>query len=428
MTAAIGANGQPYLEVRYDDRGRVLESRTGREYAFDYRSDRTVVTEGTGQRHTFERNADGTTVAFDSTTDTNWRVLLNANNRVKRLTTPSRTINYDYDAAGRIRMVEDSIDGRRDHFHDDQGRLVSVRSLHGEELLSVSYGRRSVHLTEGRLGFSYELTRSGRIETVWGVLRLDAEYDANDDLSAVRSNGRTVRFQRDELGRVVATTHPSGFRSRYNYDLLGNRRLVEYDDGSSLAYSHDPAGNIVGAEVTEKDGTTTRQTTTVGRMNRVARIEYDPGRTLEVGYDRMGRPIEFDDGVQRVVVEYEANGRPSRLRAPGTGESLELHRRRPPGGRSIAVRRLAAFSRDILGGSHPDYGPVRFAETTFDAVPLDPEETDVPYLAAARDLRDFALPLFGSEEHTIPAFEKPSNPLFQPAEYRSNELLRQQCR
>lgn len=70
LTAAIGANGQPYLEVRYDGDGRVLLSRTGREYAFAYEKDRTIVTEGAGQRHVFERNAEGTTVAFSSTTGT----------------------------------------------------------------------------------------------------------------------------------------------------------------------------------------------------------------------------------------------------------------------------------------------------------------------------------------------------------------------
>ena len=64
LTTAIGANRQPYLEVGYDAQGRVRESRTGREYTFTYETDRTIVTEGTGQRHVFTRNADGTTVAF----------------------------------------------------------------------------------------------------------------------------------------------------------------------------------------------------------------------------------------------------------------------------------------------------------------------------------------------------------------------------
>ena len=40
------------------------------------------------------------------------------------------------------------------------------------------------------------------------------------------------------------------------------------------------------------------------------------------------------------------------------------------------------LSGDALGQPHPDYGPVRFAETTFHALPLDAAETGVPDLAA----------------------------------------------
>ena len=423
LVAAIGANRQPYLEVRYDAKGRVQQSRTGREYAFDYQAGRTLVTEGTGQRHVFERNAGGATVGFHSSTGVRWRALLNANNRVKVLTLPDRTLGYDYDGAGRITMVEeitDSGSSRQDYVYDGQGRLAAVRSLDGEELLAASYGARSVGLSEHGIGFDYELTPAGRIAAVWNRnVRFDADYDSSGDLAALHHNGYSVRFERDALGRIVATTYPSGQRSRYFHDLVGNRQLAEFG-GGSVAYRHDPAGNIVAAEIRERDGTVRRQTTTVGPMNRVERIAYEPGRSLGIEYDRMGRPVAFDDAVQRVAVEYGADGSVSRLSLAATGEALELDGRQPPGVRTLAERRLAVFSGDVLGAAHPVYGPVRFAETTFDALPLDAAETGVPRLAAARDLFAAALPLFaGSFDAIVRNFEKPSNPVFQPAEYRS---------
>ena len=136
LVAAIGANRQPYLEVRYDEKGQVEQSRTGREYEYTYRAGHTLVTEGTGEKHEFERNADGTTVGFHSSTGVRWSAQLNANNRVKILTLPDRTLNYDYDTAGRITMVEESTSSgssRQDFSHDRQGRLTAVRSLGGEE-------------------------------------------------------------------------------------------------------------------------------------------------------------------------------------------------------------------------------------------------------------------------------------------------------
>lgn len=155
-------------------------------------------------------------------------------------------------------------------------------------------------------------------------------------------------------------------------------------------------------------------------MNRVERINYDPGPTLAVDYDRMGRPTSFDDGTQRVVVDYGATGAVRRLSVPAIGESLDLDGQPPPGVRPLSVRRLAALSRDALGLAHPHYGPVRFAETTFYALPLDAAEAGVPHLTAARDLFAVALPLFGGTfDWIVKHFEKPSNPVFQPAEYRS---------
>ena len=424
LQAAIGANRQPYLEVRYDAAGRVRQSRTGREYAFVYQAGRTLVTEGAGQRHVFERNADGTTVGFHSSTGVRWRALLNANNRVKVLTLPERTLGYDYDAAGRVTMVEETTDSgssRQDYLYDSQGRLTAVRSLDGEDLLAASYGAGLVSLSEYGIDFDYALTPAGRIAAVWNRnVRFDADYDSKGDLAALHHNGYSVRFERDALGRITATTYPSGQRNRYFHDLVGNRQLAEFGGGGSVAYRHDPAGNIVAAEIREQDGTVRRQTTTVGPMNRVQRIAYQPGRSLGIEYDRMGRPVAFDDAVQRVAVEYGADGSVSRLSVPATGESLELDGRRPPGVRTLAEQRLAAFSGDVLGAAHPFYGPVRFAETTFDALPLDAAETGVPHLAAARDLFAAALPLFaGSFDAIVGNFEKPSNPVFQPAEYRS---------
>ena len=424
LVAAIGANGLPYLEVRYGEKGQVEQSRTGREYQYAYRAGHTLVTEGTGEEHEFERNADGTTVGLHSSTGVRWSVQLNANNRVKILTLPDRTLDYDYDATGRITMVEESTSSgssRQDYYYDRQGRLTAVRSLDGEELLAASYGTRSVRLSEYDIAFDFDLTTDGRVAAVWNQnVRFDADYDNNGYLAALHHNGYSVRFERDDLGRVVATTYPSGHRNRYFHDPVGNRQLAEFGVGGSVAYSHDAAGNITAAEVREQDGTVRRQTTTIGPMNRVERITYEPGRSLGIEYDSMGRPVMFDDAVQRVAVEYGAHGSVSRLHLLGTGESLELDSRRPPGVRTLSERRLAVFAGDVLGAAHPLYGPVRFAETTFEGLPLDAAEAGVPDLAAARDLFAAALPLFaGSFDSIVRNFEKPSNPIFQPAEYRS---------
>ena len=70
--------------------------------------------------------------------------------------------------------------------------------------------------------------------------------------------------------------------------------------------------------------------------------------------------------------------------------------------------------------SQPSYGVLGFADVTFQALPLDPVELGAPGLASARDLAAAAAPLFKDDgTATMVAFEKPSNTIFQPAEYRA---------
>ncbi len=344
LTAAVGANRKPYLRVSYDARGRVVESLTGREYAYDYSRRRTTVTEGSGQRHAFERDAAGVTVALRSSNGTRWRIGLDRENRVEILETPDRTVVYGY----------------------------------------------------------------------------DAERDRAGDLTALREGGRAVFFSRDAFGRITDAAYPDGTANRYFHDALGNRTRVEFGAGGAARYRHDAAGNIVQVDVTELDGSTKRQTVTIGDMNRVERIDYEGSHTLRVDYDRMGRPVTFATGEDTVTAEYTALGRLARLSSAATGEVSAF------GDDGLAVgspgkadRRRTALSGDVVGEAQPGYGAVGIAETTFEAVPRDPVEAGVPGLAAARALAAVAGPLFADGSAGMADFEKPSNPVFQPPEYRA---------
>ena len=172
--------------------------------------------------------------------------------------------------------------------------------------------------------------------------------------------------------------------------------------------------------MTELDGSTKRQTVTIGDMNRVERIDYEGSHTLRVDYDRMGRPVTFATGEDTVTAEYTALGRLARLSSAATGEvSAFGDDGLAVGSPAKADRRRAALSGDVVGEAQPGYGAVGIAETTFEAVPRDPVEAGVPGLAAARTLAAVAGPLFADGSAGMADFEKPSNPVFQPPEYRS---------
>ena len=422
LTAAIGANRRAYLRASYDSKGRAVESRTGREYTFAYETGSTTATEGTGRRHVFEQNRAGVTVAYSSSSGARWRLGVNADNRIKTLATPARTLEYDYDALGRVTMIaESTADGRSEqrYDYDASGRLEAVRSS-GGEARHIDYASGQVTVG-GADGLRYELASHGHVVAVWeGRTRIDVERDGGD-LAVLRRGAQAVRFSRDALGRIVETAYPGGQTNRYRYDTAGNRRSAEYGTRGSVRYRHDPAGNLVEVEVSDLWGAELRQTTTVGDMNRVERIVYEGAHTLDIGYDRMGQPVAFDDGTERVSAIYDDFGRLARLRSASGAVWRPDDAKAPPAfGRSFTARRLATLSRDAVGASQPEYGVASFAETTFAPAPRDPLEAGVPGLAAARDLLAVAAPLFDANgDAAVQGFEKPSNPVFQPAEYRS---------
>ena len=415
LAEAFGANGRPYLRVGYDDAGRVADTRAGRAYRYAYEGSRTVVTDGDGRRHVFEQNRQGATERYSANTGAWWKIGFGAGGRVVELDTPERTLRYAYDAAGAVTAVREAagaVAGERRFAYDDGGRLAGVEDQDGNRLDVLRVGE---HVYLSGLGVDFDFrTSGGRVDEVWdGQAVLDVERDDAGEVTALRRSRDSVFFERDGLGRIVGTTY-AGFTARYSHDLLGNRDLVEYHDGSSVRYRHDAAGNIVRVDVTEADGSVLTQTTHVGDMNRVERVAYEGSGAIDVAYDNMGRPVRFDTAADTVMVRYDDLGALAELQSEKTGAVW-----RPPADERAAPAdpRRAALAGDPLGAVQPEHAVVDFDEHTFAPAPRDPVALAVPGLAEARALAAAAAPLFAGGGAA--GFEKPSNPVFQAPEYRS---------
>ena len=155
-------------------------------------------------------------------------------------------------------------------------------------------------------------------------------------------------------------------------------------------------------------------------MNRVESIDYEGAGSLHIGYDRTGRAVSFEMGA--VSVEYEGPDRIARIVSRITGATWSPDSDGESGwnARKVMDARLEVIQRDSAGTSHPDYGMVRFDNVSFGMAAVDPMELGVPGLRRARQLFAVAEPLFAEDEYgAMLDFDKPSNPVFQPLEYRS---------
>ena len=305
---------------------------------------------------------------------------------------------------------------------DDQRRITGVYSETGA-LTAVDYAGGSTRISAPTGEFAFDVMPSGRIgEIRTDQLSVSADYDAADNLSAFRSGPNTVEFGRDELGRVSKVRYANGEANQYRYDALGNRAHLSLGSRGAVEYTHDPSGNIVTVNVTQRNGEENRQVVQIGDMNRVEEITYEGAGKLDIGYDHMGRAVSFDMGGEVIAVEYEGPNRIGKIVSkrngsawsPGDDDEAEVDTQ------EVMEARLRVIHEDSTGAPHQDYGIIQFDEFTFQLVENDPMEMAVSGLREARAILAVTEPLFsGDMISAMMDFEKPSNPVFQPLEYRS---------
>lgn len=425
LTRMIGPNDKDVLRISYDASGRVIQSHSGREYSFAYAHDETVVTEGIGHVHVFGHDATGITDRFDSTNGDWWRLNLDGRNRVTTLQSSMGEHRFGYGSEGEITDVaEITTDGivSQAYEHDGEGRIVSISSQDGA-LTEVDYGGGKTRITGPAEQIGFEVLSSGRIAQVeqdGALIRTD--YDGEGNLTAFHSGERTVQFSHDVMGRISGTQYPNGVANRYQYDALGNRSSIDYGSGGAVRYTHDATGNIVEVVVTERNGEANRQVVQIGDMNRVEKITYQGMGALDIAYDGMGRAISFNAGRDVISVEYAGPGRIGSIVSQATSATWSPNDQVVNAGasRQVSDARRELLQSDSTGSSHPDYGVVAFDGISFEAEVLDPLDAGVPGLSEARRVFAVAEPLFSSNEQgALMEFEKPSNTVFQPLEYRS---------
>jgi RHS repeat-associated protein len=117
----------------------------------------------------------------------------------------------------------------------------------------------------------------------------------------IHSNGKSINFTRDSLGRISQITDPAGYTQSYLYDANGdlvsytdnenNTSTYTYDSAHRLLTIHDPRGVQPLRNDYDADGRLISHTDGFGKV-----ITYDrdlPGR-VEIVRDRLGQATSFD--------------------------------------------------------------------------------------------------------------------------------------
>ncbi|HBP22026.1 MAG TPA: hypothetical protein DEA08_30110 [Planctomycetes bacterium] len=255
-----GAQGET-INYRWSLRGELLSARDElgpiARFSYDDAGRVASISDGAGNAVRYER-PDAKTLVIDDATAGKSVLRHDAYGLLVEEVRAGSTIRYRYDSADRL-VARETPQGTESFVYGAQGRLVRLEGPSGGYRLGYDPAGRLTSLTHLGLGKSvrYRYDVAGdRVETrlPWGTIRYE-----RDELGRVQklttAQGQTIRFEHRPDGRRSAIHYPNGVQTQFRYE---GARLAEVRSSkgqqvlSQRAYRYDARGRV--AEVSDEEG------------------------------------------------------------------------------------------------------------------------------------------------------------------------------
>lgn len=435
LASIADPRGHVVLEAAFEDGKtsfvRVLAVKT----SFHYEGHTTRVVDALGRTTTFYHLASGATDGVTDPTGSHTQLIFNGrgqptvvqrngvdvgrleydnSGRLSSLVSDAREIEFAYGAHGLVRVTGDAADAT--YAYDAQGRVTAAADGAGQR--TYAYG-------EG--GALAAVTLDG--------VTTELRTDANGATTEARRDGEPVIVYRHRAdGRVAGIDYANSASVRYRYDKRGFRTQADYGQDVTSQLRYDAAGNLVRYELRSPDATVA-QDYQIGRDNQVLGIRNTGlGNSPPVAfrYDEAGRLLTVDAGVRSAAIEHDGLDRVSSVSLDG--EPLLAYRYDPLDLGAIARADRLTADVAVAPGTSQVFG-------TLDSIvytrPRPMEHGAVGYVPALKafaprwdhlvpdavlrsSLARRAMPTGRAPPNVAPfGYDKPSNSLFIPAEYRA---------
>ncbi|MBD1999288.1 putative Ig domain-containing protein [Leptolyngbya sp. FACHB-541] len=282
-----------------------ITSNEGYQRSFDYDTQGRLIHEfsnGEAGALSYSYNSPGGVAITDGTGATKTSLFNDAGKLSQFRSVKNENFQYRYDAAGNL-VATISPDGSQSTYtYDNRGNLTKqINALNQETTFTYD-------ATFSRLaGFKDAKGNS----VTYG-------YDTLGNLSGITyADGSSEQFSFDSAGNLTRSVNRRGSEIQYTYNSNGQLTSKQYVDGSTVAYTYDNRGNLLTA--TDATGTIELQYDAADRM---ARISYPSGRSLQFSYNTTGQRTQMStqDGYT-VNYSYDAVGRLKTL-TDGTGQTI----------------------------------------------------------------------------------------------------------
>ena len=422
LNHALYPDGKTYLSIEYDPSDRVAKLIGAREFSYRYFDNVTVVMEPDGHEHRFVKDKRGITVGYRSNRGSHWHISMDESGRLAEFERNNRNFKFGYEDT--IWNTLEHPDGTLTFHYDERERFVgtSGERIRGEGITqNVDYedDGKTVSIQDELNKSTYLLDESKRISEVrlHGIV-YRVERNVKGFITNISMNDDKLELTRNEQGRIESALYPHGTISKYGYDGLGNRNVVDFSNGARILLDFDGRGNIVGVADVSALGERLMQSYSIDPKNRVTNIEFDGGVNLAVQYDYAGRPTIFEIDGKLIEIDYYANGEIARLRS-GQNSWSPISELNASEFYSFEVnpRIILHNERKIDWRTQPYYRLIEFPVGSFDAKIVRVENDAIPGYTDANLMRSTIQSWMNGDIGAN--FERPSNPIFQPLEYES---------
>ncbi|WP_306297041.1 Calx-beta domain-containing protein [Nostoc sp. C052] len=321
ITSAVNRRGNT-IQYTYDKDGQLTKKQyadnSSVAYSYDTKGNLTSVTDATGTI-TMQYDAANQLTNISYPTGRSLQYTYNADGqRTKLVSQDGYTVNYSYDAVGRLKTLTDAT-GQSiiSYDYDSAGRLTNETNGNGT-YTSYEYDQQS-QLTR-LINYKADNTVNSRFEYTYDNLGLRTSMTTLDG---------TFKYGYDATGQLTSVVTPDNGTILYQYDAAGNRiavtdngtatnytsnNLNEYTNVGNAVYTYDTDGNLIGK--TEGGQTSTY---TYDVENRLVKV-VTPQGTWDYQYDGLGNRVatvfngertEYlldPTGLGDVVGEYNASG------------------------------------------------------------------------------------------------------------------------